>query len=443
MATLLEGAPAVGASGGHVTPASMVHRLSGALARRTSRRGFLARTAVTASALAVSPAQLALRSGSAYAAVCSCSGSTCDCGSACCDGYTEFCCTTTGSNTCPDGTVAGGWWKADAPGLCGNAPRYYIDCNVAPGANPCSCGCAGGNCNNRKACCTRFRYGQCHQEIPTVGAIMCRVVTCTPPWVFDPSCTTAPLTDNATRNHDRHCLHDPAPVTRTLRTATWYLANAPLTGSADQVFKYGDPGDRPIAGDWNGDGRSSVGVFRNGRWYLANALGGGADVQFTFGDAGDLPIVGRWIQGDARHYPGVIRGTRWYLRMSQTSGPADVVINFGNPGDVPIVGDWNGDGADTPGVVRSGHWYLCDSLTSGVADRELIFGDANDTPIVGRWVAGDARHLPAVIRDTTWYLRNSQTGGGADVVFGFGDSGDLPLVGDWNGDGRDTIGVAR
>jgi hypothetical protein len=28
-------------------------------------------------------------------------------------------------------------------------------------------------------------------------------------------------------------------------------------------------------------------------------------------------------------------------------------------------------------------------------------------------------------------------------VFGFGDSGDLPLVGDWNGDGRDTIGVAR
>jgi hypothetical protein len=34
-------------------------------------------------------------------------------------------------------------------------------------------------------------------------------------------------------------------------------------------------------------------------------------------------------------------------------------------------------------------------------------------------------------------------GGRADVVFGFGDSGDLPLVGDWNGDGRDTIGVAR
>jgi len=125
----------------------------------------------------------------------------------CCDGYTEFCCTITGSNTCPAGTVAAGWWKADGSGFCGGGPRYYIDCNVVPGQHPCDCGCANGDCGNRKACCTRFRYGQCHQEMPEVGAIMCRVVTCTPPWVFDSTCTTSTATDNNTARHDAACLH--------------------------------------------------------------------------------------------------------------------------------------------------------------------------------------------------------------------------------------------
>lgn len=422
----------------------VISRLSEALARRTSRRGFLAKVAVAGSAVAVSPARFALRPGSAFAAVCSCSGSTCGCGSACCDGYTEFCCTITGVNTCPAGTVAAGWWKADAPGICGDTPRYYIDCNVAPGHNPCSCGCANGDCNNRKACCTRFRYGQCHQEIATVGPIMCRVVTCTPPWVFDPSCTTAPLTDNATRYHDGPCLHESPPAAPEMRSATWYLASDPGTGLADQVFSYGDPGDVPVVGDWNGDGTTTVGVFRNGRWYLRNPTGGGgADIEFGFGDPGDIPIVGRWVPGDPRWYPGVVRGTKWYLRTSHTTGGADVVASFGDPGDLPVVGDWNGDGTDTPGVFRNGHWYLSDSWSSGFADRDFVYGDPGDVPIVGRWVAGDPRHLPGVLRGPSWYLRHSHTNGGADVVFSYGNTGDIPLVGDWDGDGRDTVGVAR
>ena len=80
--------------------------------------------------------------GSAYAAVCSCSGSSCDCGSRCCDGYTEFCCTLNGDNRCPPGSIMAGWWKADGSGFCGpNAPRYYMDCNASCGG--CGCGRSG------------------------------------------------------------------------------------------------------------------------------------------------------------------------------------------------------------------------------------------------------------------------------------------------------------
>ncbi|MEY2464342.1 MAG: hypothetical protein QOH64_2480 [Acidimicrobiaceae bacterium] len=187
----------------------LVDRVSGMLASRTDRRGFLVRSAITGTALVAAPGTFVLRPTTAYAAVCSCSGSSCGCGSLCCDGYTEMCCTLSGTNRCPPGTYAGGWWKADGSGFCGDAPRYYIDCNVVPGQSPCGCGCANGDCDNRKSCCTVFRYGQCHQEVPSVTAIMCRVITCTPPWVFDRACTTTPATDNGTGGHDRPCLHNP------------------------------------------------------------------------------------------------------------------------------------------------------------------------------------------------------------------------------------------
>src|SRR5687767_4298440 len=189
------------------------------LAAHTNRRGFIQRSAIVGSALVVNPVGYVLRPISAYAAACECRGQNCGCGSLCCDGYTEFCCTLTGANVCPSGTVAGGWWKADGTSFCGGASRYYMDCNVAPGANPCSCSCALNNCNHRVQCCTHFRYGQCHQELPQLGAIMCRVVTCTPPWLIDGTCTTTPAVDQATAGHNAPCLQAPPPAA----PAGWYL----------------------------------------------------------------------------------------------------------------------------------------------------------------------------------------------------------------------------
>jgi hypothetical protein len=203
-----------------MTTASLVDRLATALPGRIGRRGFLTRSAVVGSALAASPLTYLLEPGTAYAAVCNCKGMRCDCGAACCDGYTEFCCTITGANRCPPGTVVAGWWKADtAPEFCGG-PRYYIDCNAqcnecgcggnglcGGGCSGTGCGCVGGDCNNRAAGCNVFRYGQCNQGIPCVGPIVCRVVTCVPPWAIEPSCSTVTRVDEYTATHDRPCLH--------------------------------------------------------------------------------------------------------------------------------------------------------------------------------------------------------------------------------------------
>jgi hypothetical protein len=202
------------------TSTQLVDKVSGLLSTRFSRRGFFARSAVVGSAIAANPVTYALTPTDAYAAVCSCSGSNCDCGSTCCDGYTEFCCTMTGRNQCPPGSLLGGWWKVDGSGFC-NGPRYYMDCNApcngcgCGGNGICSgacsgtgCGCALGDCNNRKAGCTNFRYGQCNQQISCIGPIICRVVTCLAPWEIDGTCTTTARYDAATAFHDRPCLHN-------------------------------------------------------------------------------------------------------------------------------------------------------------------------------------------------------------------------------------------
>ncbi len=202
---------------------TLVDALSTALARHTSRRGFLTKTALVGSALSVAPVAYSLRPGTAYAAICNCSGSGCDCGAPCCDGYTAFCCELTGQNACPPGTLMAGWWKVDSSGFCSvdgvPQPRYYMDCNLTC-PEGCGCGsggicpngCSGANCGchlgcgSRKIDCVRFRYGNCNQNVACVGPIKCRVVTCTPPWLLDPTCTTTARVDEGTRFHHAPCL---------------------------------------------------------------------------------------------------------------------------------------------------------------------------------------------------------------------------------------------
>ena len=188
-----------------------VDGLTGWLARRTSRRGFLVKAGVLGTALAVDPMGYILKPGTAYAAVCG-PGSSAD------SGWTVFCATiNNGVNACPPGSIAAGWWKADGASLCGGRARYIIDCNATcatcntPGAragicsSTCwSCNCESGlagTCDKRKVCCNAFRYGQCNMDVRQVGGVHCRVVSCTPPWRFE-ECSTAPATDNRTRDHN-------------------------------------------------------------------------------------------------------------------------------------------------------------------------------------------------------------------------------------------------
>lgn len=423
------------------------------LASRTSRRGFLRRAALVGTALAAAPATYVLRPGDAYSAVVNTPG---NCGPSRCrdGGWTEFCCTMTGVNTCPPGSVVGGWWRAEYPGRgtnhCDGDSRYYMDCHSADcggcdcggsgtcGSDcvDCDCTCANNDCDNWKTCCTRFRYGQCNQEIACLGPIVCRVVTCVPPWEWDSTCTTTDAVSQSTWYHDASCLHPssvypalPAVVSGT----TVQLRHSLSGGSAQTTYPYGEPGDVHLMADWTGSGVRTPAVVRGVRrgaagdpaltWYIRQVEGEGQpDLVFRFGQAGDIPVVGDW-NGDGVATAGVVRGNRWLLRNSNSAGPPDFDFEFGQADDTPVVGRWT-DGRTRPGVVRGNTWIV-QTMDSG-ATNTFEFGPGG-IPVVGDWT-GSGVDRPGWFNDGTWYIRNGLSSGPVDTTFEFGADGDIPLI---------------
>jgi hypothetical protein len=217
------------------------------------------------------------------------------------------------------------------------------------------------------------------------------------------------------------------------RTGYWHLRGSLSNGAADGCFPFGDPGDVPVTGDWDGNGSKTPGVFRpsTGTWYLSNDVAGRAvHAVFRFASPGDIPVAGDW-NGSGTDGIGVFRpatGT-WYLRNSLSTGIADRVVRYGSPGDVPVVGDWNNDRVDTLGIFRPslGQWHLSNSF-SGWADGVFRYGSPGDVPVVGDWNRSGTDTL-GVFRGGLLYLTNRFESGMADNIMRFGSPGDVPVIG--------------
>ncbi len=128
------------------------------------------------------------------------------------------------------------------------------------------------------------------------------------------------------------------------------------TDLIDHVFLYGWAGDRPIAGDWTGEGQSMVGLFREGSWVLDLNGDGKYDQQdrvLSMGQPGDLPVIGDF-NGDTRTDLGIYRNGLWHIDTNNDGvlDARDRAFQFGEGADRPVVGDWDGDGVDDPGLYR-------------------------------------------------------------------------------------------
>jgi hypothetical protein len=94
---------------------------------------------------------------------------------------------------------------------------------------------------------------------------------------------------------------------------TWYLRNENTPGGPDAgVFQFGAPGWKAVAGDWTGTGRAGIGAMSSidGYWFLRNTPSSGSpDIgTFNYGLGAWTPLTGIWSLGQLQVAAGGVRG---------------------------------------------------------------------------------------------------------------------------------------
>ncbi len=221
---------------------------------------------------------------------------------------------------------------------------------------------------------------------------------------------------------------------------TWYVVNS-STG-APTAFAWGNSADKPVPGDYDGDGKADITVFRpsNGTWYVMPSSTGTA-YGYAWGNSADKPVTGDY-DGDGKADIAVFRPSNgtWYVVRSSTGVPDGVA--WGNMADIPVPADYDGDGKTDIAVFRpsNGTWYVVPSST-GTA-YGYAWGNGADLPVPGDY-DGDGKVDIAVFRPSngTWYVVRSTTGTPTSLAWGNG--ADVPVPGDYDGDGKTDIAVFR
>lgn len=206
-------------------------------------------------------------------------------------------------------------------------------------------------------------------------------------------------------------------------------------------YVWGQPDERPVLGDYDGDGVADSALFRpsDGRWQFRSGRQGGHTWTGNFTPLSEdaLPVSGDF-DGDgwndeAAYSPS---SAQWLVNLS---GGGTIRRVYGSPGSLPVSGDFDGDGKSDLAVWASstGDWQVL--LSASGATRTLNWGTQGDVPISGDF-DGDGRSDFTVYRPSTaqWFtVMNS----GDTVSHVWGASGDLPTSGDFDGDGKADYAV--
>ena len=192
---------------------------------------------------------------------------------------------------------------------------------------------------------------------------------------------------------------------------------------------------QPTAVDFDGDGESDIGVYRNGGWFILRSSDGGATIRGWGGLVQDLSMPADY-DGDGKADIAVYRGGLWLILRSSDGGVT--VTGWGGGQDVAVPADYDGDGKADIAVYRGGLWLILRSSDGGVTVTG--WGGGQDVVVPADY-DGDGKADIAVYRGGLWLILRSSDGG--VTVTGWGGGQDVAVPADYDGDGKADIAVYR
>jgi hypothetical protein len=219
------------------------------------------------------------------------------------------------------------------------------------------------------------------------------------------------------------------------RGGTWFILRSSDGGVT--TLGWGLPQDILVPEDYDGDGEADIAVYRDGIWYVIRSSDGGVTTTGWGGLLADVPVPGDY-DGDGRADVAVYRNGTWFIIRSSDGG--FTVTGWGGlPQDITVPADYDGDGKTDLAVYRNGVWFILRS-SDGLQTVMSWGGLPQDIVVPGDY-DGDGKADVAVYRDGTWFIIRSFDGG--VMLVGWGIAQDIPVPADYDGDGKTDIAVYR